>query len=109
MAKYATSATQTSSTSVAAKFLFARSSAGGAPLSRRVVLFLLPRMQPCSPASLMSLATLFLEQRLPRDLNSACTLGEPWVSLLRRWISRILSVRAASFRLVLEGSLSIQW
>lgn len=59
---FAFAQSQTLSLSVARKLLFTSSSAGGAPLSRRVVLLLFsPRTQPSSLASRMSLATLFLE------------------------------------------------
>jgi hypothetical protein len=60
----------------AAKFLSTRSGAGMAEGSWRVVCFLLrPRMQPLSPSLRISLATRFLEQRTPRALSSAWTLG----------------------------------
>ena len=77
VATYVMSATQTLSLRVTRKFLFTRSSAA-APSPRRVVpLLFSPRMQPCSPDSRMSLATLFLEHRAPTERSSARTLGEP--------------------------------
>src|SRR3712207_6056813 len=77
VATHVMSATQTLSASVAANFLFTRSSAGATLLARWVVPLLRPRMQPRSPASLMSLSTRLRLQRVPSAFNSACTLGDP--------------------------------
>src|SRR5215212_11385367 len=90
------SATQILSISVAAKPLSTGSSAGKSLLLRRVLPLLLPRVQPRSPAWRKSLSTRLREQRVPSVLDSAWTLGDPYVRRLRSWISRIVSVRTPS-------------
>jgi hypothetical protein len=56
----------------------------------------------------MSLATRFLEQLMPMAASSACTLGEPYVALLLRWIVTIFSASTASKRERSDGGRLLQ-
>jgi hypothetical protein len=62
-------------------------------------------MQPRSPAWRIRLSTRLREQRVPSVLDSAWTLGAPYVRRLRSWISRSVSVRTPSSRFLAEDGL----